>query len=80
MITHLLPVGYQILVGQVMNSSREYRAHPEYALIQNGTSKTEFNEYGYIHKCGWMGNVLGSTNMNAHNFLNKDLKLIFLCL
>jgi len=24
-----------------------------------------------------MGNVLGSTNMNARNFLNKGLKLIF---
>lgn len=39
MTTPLLPVGYQSLVGQVMNSSREYLACPEWY-----SQKTEFNE------------------------------------
>ena len=50
MTTPLLPVGYQSLVGQVMNSSREYRAHPEWK-----NQKTEFNEIRgiFISVDGW---------------------------
>jgi len=65
--------GYELF--QRIPCSPGIRTHPEWNIQKQNSMNN-----GYIHKCGWMGNVLGSTNMNAHNFLNKGLKLIFLCL
>ena len=50
MTTPLLPVGYQSLVGRVMNSSREYLSRPEW-----NSQKTEFNEIKgiFISVDGW---------------------------
>jgi hypothetical protein len=56
MNTPLLPVGYQSLVGHVMDSSREYHAHPEYrAHPEWKNQKTEFNEIRgiFISVDGW---------------------------